>query len=182
MPKHLPIDAISARQRYLETSGLPFFEQMEVIFPGHPANATAAQEFEQRKIEQYFDKPLFEDAVETIDHLRRSGMKVAVSSNNYQDLVDRFVGQTQITFDFVLGFKPNFAKGADHFRHIIRETGCRPQEIAFVGDSLKDGEKAKDFGIDFIGKEGIFTCSEFKTRFPQAKVISTLAELKKLLG
>ena len=182
MPKYLPIDTATARRRYLETSGLPFFEQLEVIFPGNPANKNAASEFERKKLENYFNEPLFEDAAETIDHLREQGVAVAVSSNNFQELVEQFVGQTGMTFDFVLGYKPNFAKGADHFRHIINETGCKREEIAFVGDSLKDGERANDFGIDFIGKEGIFSKKEFKTEFPKVKVISTLSELKKIFS
>ena len=180
MPKYFPIDPETARQRYLETSGLPFFEQLEVIFPGNLLNKKAAEEFERKKLKNYFHKPLFHDAIETLDHLKEQGVKVVVSSNNFQELVDRFVGQTGITFDIVLGYKPNFAKGADHFKHIIRETGCTRDEIAFVGDSIKDGERAQDFGIDFIGKEGTFTQDEFKEKFPRAKVISTLAELKKL--
>ena len=180
MPKYLPIDASSARRRYLETSGLPFFEQLEVIFPGNPGNKNAAAEFERKKLENYFNEPLFEDAAETVDHLRRQGVAVAVSSNNFQELVEQFVVQTRMTFDFVLGYRPNFAKGADLFRHIISKTGCAPKDIIFVGDSIKDGERAQSFGIDFIGKEGTFTNREFKSTFPQAKVISTLAELKKM--
>ena len=180
MPRHFPIDPVTAKRRYLETSGLPFFQQLEVIFPKHPANAKAADEFEKKKLENYFEKPVYGDAAHTLKHLREKGIKVAVSSNNFQELVDKFVGQTGIVFDMVLGFKPDFAKGKDHFEHILRETGLKAEEMIFVGDSIKDGERARDFGIDFIGKEGIFSRNEFKRHFPDAKVISTLAELKKL--
>lgn len=180
MPKYFPIDRETARRRYLETSGLPFFQQLEVIFPGNPSNKRAAEEFEKKKLENYFEKPLYEDAAETLRHLREKGIKVVVSSNNFQELVDRFVEQTGIAFDMVLGFRPNFAKGADHFAHIMREMNCKHDEVAFVGDSLKDGERACDFGIDFIGKKGIFSESEFKRNFPDTEVISTLADLKKL--
>ncbi len=181
MPKHLPIDAATARRRYLETSGIPFFQQLEVIFPGNPANKNVADEFERIKVEKYFSRPVFDDAASTLAHLKERGFVTAVSSNNYQELVDRFVGRADISFDIVLGFRPNFEKGADHFTHIMRETGSTKDDIAFVGDSLKDGERAGEFGIDFIGKEGIFSGSEFKEQFPDAKVISTLAELKKIL-
>lgn len=180
MPKYLPIDWVTARRRYLETSGLPFFQQLEVIFPKNPANKKVADEFEKKKLENYFEKPLYGDAADTLEHLRQKGIKIAVSSNNFQELVDRFVGQTGIAFDMVLGFRPDFAKGKDHFDHIIRETGCKAEEVAFVGDSLKDGERAAGSGIDFIGKEGIFSKREFKNQFPDAKVISSLSDLKRM--
>lgn len=179
MPKYFPIDRETARRRYLETSGLPFFQQLEVIFPGNPSNKNAAEEFEKKKLENYFEKPLYEDAAETLMHLRQKGIKVVVSSNNFQELVDRFVGQTGITFDMVLGFRPNFAKGRDHFAHIMREMDCSQDELTFVGDSIKDGERASDFGIDFIGKEGIFGHGEFKRHFPKADVIKNLSDLKR---
>lgn len=178
MPKHLPIDAATARRRYLETSGIPFFEQLEVMFPAHPANKKVAEEFERIKVKGYFSRPVYGDAKETLEHLKKSGVKVAVSSNNFQELVEKFVGQADISFDIVLGFKPNFAKGADHFAHILKRTGCSRDEMTFVGDSLKDGERAAEFGVDFIGKEGIFSGGEFKEHFPASDVIRTLSDLK----
>lgn len=180
MPRRLPIDAPTARRLYLETSGLPFFQQLEALFPGDPTNAATAEEFEKAKLEGYFDELLYEDAAETIDHLRRHGIKVAVSSNNFQELVERFVGQTGIAFDLVLGFRDGFAKGADHFRHIEEMLGIDRTAIAFVGDSLKDGERAQTYGVPFIGKEGIFTREQFAAQFPGAPVIATLADLKEM--
>jgi len=181
MPRRLPIGADEARQKYLETSGIPFFEQLELLFPGDPANKETAEEFELAKLEGYFDEPIFEDAVETVQHLRERGIKVVVSSNNFQHLVDRFVGETDIEFDMILGYKDGFSKGADHFAHIEKAFGVDRNAITFVGDSLKDGERANNYGISFIGKEGIFTREEFRQKFPDAKVIANLAELKGLI-
>lgn len=180
MPKRLPVDAANARRLYLETSGLPFFEQLEILFPNDPANVPTAEEFERTKLEDYLKEPLFEDAEDTMKHLREIGLKVAVSSNNFQYLVDRYVGYTGITFDMVLGFKENFAKGRDHFSYIKKILGVDKEEMAFVGDSLKDGERAREYGISFIGKEGIFTRAEFNERFPDSLVISSLADLKSM--
>src|SRR5690349_4513168 len=42
-------DRARARERYLETSGIPFHQQLEVILPGDVRNAAASAEFEQRK-------------------------------------------------------------------------------------------------------------------------------------
>ena len=180
MPRHLPIDAKAARRLYLETSGVPFFEQLEILFPGDTANAAAAREFEAEKLEGYFDEPLFDDAAETISALQGRGLVCAVSSNNFQELVDRFVEQAGIAFDMVCGFRDGFAKGRDHFAHIERIFGVKPGQITFVGDSLKDGERANGHGVAFIGKTGIFTREQFREMFPNARVISALSELVKI--
>ena len=180
MPKYLPIDREAARYRYLESSGIPFFQQLETIFPSHPANITTAEEFELTKLENYLHEPLFEDALDTIHHLRERGIRVVISSNNFQHLVDRYVGETGIELDMVLGFKDNFAKGADHFAHIERTLGVERNQIVFVGDSIKDAERAADYGVRFIGKEGIFTKEDFECRFPNLTVIGSLSELKKM--
>lgn len=178
MPKRLPIDAEEARRLYFETSGLPFFQQLEVIFPGNPANRETAEEYEKLKLEGYFEEPVFDDAAETVGFLRGQGLKVIVSSNNFQHLVDRFVEMKGLEFDMVLGFKQGFAKGADHFRHIEKNLDIPRERITFVGDSLKDGERAGQHGVRFIGKEGIFTRDQFESKFPGAQVISELSELK----
>lgn len=182
MPRRLPIDAATARQRYLETSGIPFFQQLELLFPNHAANAATAKEFEETKLAGYFDEPLFDDAAETIRHLREHGIRVAVSSNNFQELVDRFVARAGIAFDLVCGFRDGFAKGEEHFAHIEQRFGVDRGRIAFVGDSLKDGERAAASGIAFIGKTGIFTREQFAEHFPGAQVIAHLAELKGIVG
>ncbi len=180
MPRRLAIDSKAARRKYLETSGIPFFQQLEVLFPGHPANKETAEEFEKLKLEGYLDEPLFEDAADTLKHLKKSGIKVAVSSNNFQHLVDLFVENKGVEFDAVLGFKDGFEKGADHFNFIEKEFRIPRTKMTFVGDSLKDGERATGFGIQFIAKEGFFTREQFAEQFPKARVISTLSELKEI--
>ncbi len=180
MPKYYDIDSNKAYNLYLNTSGIPFFQQLETIFHGNPINTTAANEFEQEKKKSYHEKKLFSDAADTLKSLKEKNVKVIISSNNFHELVEAFVSRLDIKFDMVLGYKENFSKGADHFEHIIKKTGHTKDEITFVGDSLKDADKANDFGVDFIAKEGIFTKNDFNKHSPQAKVISSLKELKEM--
>ncbi len=182
MPRHLPIERARAREQYRATSGLPFFQQLELLFPGNAANAAAAEDFEREKLVGYYERPLFADAVDTLATLRERGIAVGVSSNNFQELVDRFVARAGLPLDFVLGFRPGFAKGAAHFAHIVETLGCARDALLFVGVSLHDGEKAGDAGIDFVGRTGTFTRADFAEHFPETPVIATLAELPALLS
>ncbi|MBT3181287.1 MAG: HAD hydrolase-like protein [Deltaproteobacteria bacterium] len=181
IPKHYGTSKEEARKLYIKTSGLPFFQQLEQIFPDHPANATAAEEYENTKKKDYLDKPAFDDVLSAIEELKKHGIKTIVSSNNFQELVDTHVDKIGVQFDMVLGFKENFAKGEDHFAHIEDALKIRRDEMIFVGDSIKDGERAKTSGISFIGREGTFDASDFKREFPEVTTISTLSELKNII-
>lgn len=171
----------TAKKRYLETSGAPFHEQLEVIFPKHPKNKAAAQAFEERKKVTYFERPLFTDTKETIENLRAKGIKTVISSNNFQDLVEQFVEKIGVTFDLVLGYKPNFAKGEAQFTHILQQLKVNRSDILFVGDSLHDAEHAKRSGVDFVGKLGTFRKEHFAQAYPDYPTIQDLAELKNLI-
>ncbi len=182
MPNHYPVSRETARKMYLETSGIPFFEQLEQLFPDNKANAIAANEFEERKKLDYAAKRPFEDVKSAIEVLKNSGVKTVVSSNNFQDLVDMLAKRIDLEFDMVLGFKPGFAKGNDHFRHIEKTFGVDKDEMIFVGDSIKDAERAKNFGIDFVGRTGIFTETDFTESFPGARVVADFGALKTIIA
>jgi hypothetical protein len=52
-----------------------------------------------------------------------------------------------------------------------------------VGDSIKDGERALNYGVPFIGKEGIFSARRFKQEFgPDQPLIRNISEIKDYLG
>jgi len=112
-----------ARQMYLDTSGLPFFQQLDLLFPGDPRNAALAGRFERDKLAGYFTRGYFSDAGSTIKALCAAGLKVAVCSNNTQENVSRFVAQNSVRFDHVLGFREGFSKGPEHFEHIRQREG-----------------------------------------------------------
>lgn len=181
MSEHFGITQRKARRLYQLTSGLPFSEQLTTLYPQAGTKKTrAARAFEKKKRESYFLEPPFPDTHETIRYLKEKGYTVVISSNSEQDLVERLVEQLGIPCDMALGFKGNFSKGLPHFLHILAEVGTHPTEMVFIGDSLKDGERAFESGIDFIAIEGMFSRKEFQKRFPGIPIISKLAELKEM--
>ena len=176
------VDRAEARRRYIETSGLPFCQQLDILFPGDARNDGAAAEFEARKLEGFFAEAFTEEARRTVALLREKGYLVVVSSNNYQDLVDRFVARdSAVAFDLVLGARQGFYKGKDHFDHISRVLGICSENIVFVGDSLKDAERAISNDVRFVGKIGTFAPSDFQARFPGVPTVARLSDLVRLL-
>ncbi|MBI4126363.1 MAG: HAD family hydrolase, partial [Deltaproteobacteria bacterium] len=166
---------------YIESSGRPFCDQLEVLFPEHQANTRAALEFEDQKKRTYFHSPLFTGTSQALVWLHQRRLKSVVSSNNSQALVDAYVEQASIAFDLVLGWRPNFSKGEDHFRCIEQTFDVDRSDMVFVGDSLHDGDRALAAGIDFIAKVGTFTPEAFRDRLPGTQVITNLLELQALI-
>ena len=172
------LDRAHARAEYLRTSGLPFRQQLELIAPGDLRNDEAAEEFEATKQEGFFSERFDEDVKAALRGLRDRGLRVVVSSNNFQELVDRFVAREEdVQFDLVLGARPDFFKGTDHFKHVRDVLGLRDEEMIFVGDSLKDGEKALDSHIRFVARTGTFTALDFQRRFPGVPTVDRLTSL-----
>ena len=176
------ISFADARRRYLETSGIPFFQQLEVIFPDDSRNEASAAEFERRKLEAFFEESFDDDVRNTLARLRVEGIKVAVSSNNFQHLIERFVDRDDVQFDAVLGCKENFFKGKDHFEWLRSNLDLGADDILFVGDSLMDAVRAKESGVAFVGRTGTFTAEAFTDAHPGIPTIDRLAELQNVIG
>ena len=176
------MDQAFARTEYLRTSGLPFRQQLEVVFPADPRNDDASAEFEATKIAGFFAQRFDDDVKATIGGLQDKGLKCIVSSNNFQELIDAFVRrETDVRFDMVLGARPNFFKGPDHFRHVRQTLGLEGFELVLVGDSLKDGEKARDAGIRFVARLGTFSHADFERLFPGVQSVERLVSLLDML-
>ncbi len=168
-----------ARCQYIDTSGVPFSQQIEIIYPGHNENAEIVKEFEETKIYGFFEQKFEDNVRETINSLRARGDLVIVSSGNFPDLIEKFVNREALKFDLVLGYdeENNFEKGSPHFNYVREKFNLNKEEIIFVGDSLKDAEKAIDYGVNFIGVCGIFKENDFLKRYPDIRVIKDLREL-----
>ncbi|GMT49820.1 MAG: hypothetical protein IEMM0008_1359 [bacterium] len=175
----IPFD--KARKDYLQTSGIPFFQQLEVLFPDKKENSVLADEFEEKKKGLFFSEHFSKDTIETMEGLKKHGLQIAISSGNFKDLVNEFLAHENLQFHYILGFEKNFEKGEAHFHFIQKQTGCTKRELLFVGDSLKDAEKAAEYGVPFIGKLGTFARSDFLSEFPSIQTIEKLGELMEIL-
>jgi len=177
--KHYGVSFEYAKSRYIETTGLPFCEQIELIFPNNQKNKMAVKTYEAKKLEKYFEEDFYPDVNETINFLKKRGIKVVVSSNNYQKVIDEYVEKKNVIFDSVLGYREGFAKGKDHFDFIKNTYNFENRDLVFIGDSLKDAERAYLNDIDFIAKIGLFSREDFKAHLKEgSRIINSLKELQ----
>lgn len=174
---HPEITFETARARYLETSGNPFFQQLEIILPGDPTNSEKAKIFEETKIEGFFLSKFTDEVRDTINQLRRRGDIAGIASNNFQELIDKFVENEKLDFDIVLGFREGFEKGKAHFDYVKDKFGLDKEDMTFVGDSLKDAEKAYNYGISFVGICGTFKREDFLKIRSDIVTINSIKEL-----
>lgn len=182
MMKHFGVSKDDAIKRYVTTTGLPFEHQIKLNFPGDTRNAAAIEEFEQLKIKRIYEQELFPDAEQTVRELAKRGFDVFVSSSTFQTTVEEYFRRKGIldSFNAIVGYRPGFEKGADHFKHISATYDIPFESMVFVGDSLKDFERSKGF-CEFIGVIGLFDSEQFYEAGHKGLLISHLIELLGLI-
>ena len=79
--------------------------------------------------------------------------------------------------DGCLGYTPGFAK-EEQIQSILEQHELEPEEAIFVGDSLTDGDYAKDRRVRFIGIRRIFDERAFQERgLPSVQDLTALTRL-----
>ena len=172
-----------ARLTYLDTSGLPFIQQLESVFRNRPENEAASVEFEARKLAICRAARMDARTVAALGGLRSLGLKLAVSSNTPQAVVDEFSEREEFRFDLALGFDPaaGLAKGGPHIDRALAAFATARDALVFVGDSLKDAELAAENGVVFIGRVGTFLADDFQRRTSAALTVDHIDQLPELM-
>ncbi|MCK4566614.1 MAG: HAD family hydrolase [Candidatus Thorarchaeota archaeon] len=178
MMKYFGVSKEDATTRYRSTTGLPYEQQVKINFPDHSNVEKAIDEFEKLKIDTIFDQQLFEDTIDTVRNLKEMGLDVFVSSSTFQTTIEEYFRRLGILdlFKGILGYRPGFEKGADHFNHIHSENNIKFDEMLFVGDSLKDYERSQGF-CEFIGISGMFSVEDFNVKGHSGVVVEKLSEI-----
>ncbi|MHA1964548.1 MAG: HAD family hydrolase [Candidatus Thorarchaeota archaeon] len=182
MMKHFGVSKEDATKRYVTTTGLPYEHQIKMNFPEDPRNEAAIEEFEQLKIERIFEQGLFPDAESTVSKLGERGFDVFVSSSTFQPTIEEYFKRKGILqlFKAIVGYRPGFEKGADHFNHISSTYKIPMDNMVFIGDSLKDLERSEGY-CDFIGVLGMFDSQSFLKAGHRGRLISYLSEIPDII-
>lgn len=169
--------AKEAQQRYRETSGLPFIQQMEIITP-EKDNSQIVDKFEKMKLERIFNQQLFADSYKVLQELKQRGYMLGISSGSIESIITKYLQKQGLDMaDDVLGWRPGFEKGKDHFDFVKSKYKLSSSNIVFIGDSLNDARRAKNNNIYFIGRKGMFQKEDFQQIIPEIIVISSLTEV-----
>jgi len=182
MMKYFNVSKEDATDRYRSTTGLPYEQQIKINFPDHPKCEEAIEEFERLKIDRIFDQNLFDDTEFTVRKLNDMGIDVFVSSSTFQTTIEEYFRRQGILnlFRGILGYRPGFEKGADHFNHIHSEYKVQFEDMLFVGDSLKDYERSLGF-CHFIGIVGMFSSDDFKLKGHTGYLVHKRSEIPNLI-
>ncbi len=178
MTKYFGVSREEATSRYRMTTGLPYEQQVKMNFDDDVRNEPAIEEFEHLKIERIFEQKLFHDAKATVKKILEMGIDVFVSSSTFQPTIEEYFRRLGIShlFKAILGYRPGFEKGADHFKHIHENFNVPFEKMVFVGDSLKDFERSKGF-CNFLALSRMFTADDFRGLGYKGPVLQHLSDV-----
>jgi len=167
-----------SKKRYLKTTGIDFAGQLETIFPNHPNNRRVAAIFEERKLENIFNHPLFPDVIPALEYFRKRKIMTFVSSSTKQNIITKYsqLNKIDVLMDRLFGYKPDFKKG-EQIDFILQHYKLQTGHVIFVGDSLRDYGFAKEKNINFIGISKLFKKKDFQKI--GALSVNNLADLTK---
>lgn len=168
-----------ARRLYLKTSGLPFFQQLDVVFSSHGENAAAAAEYEERKASVSLTAAMSDSTSNSLKKLVSAGIRLGISSNNFQAYVDQFALRSAVPFDLAMGYYRDMGKGCYHFERALNHFQCFPSELLFVGDSISDAIIAEAAGVEFVALLGTFAKADFEALWPRMLCVADIASLTK---
>ena len=178
LQKYLNLSKDEAIKRYRDTTGLPFIQQIEIISPKNPQNHEIVEEFETMKLENMQEQKLFPNSLAILEEIKKRGYKAGISSGTYEKIITSYLKNKEIDlFDDILGWKPGFEKGKDHFNFVMEKYNLSTDEIIFIGDSLNDAKRAKNNRILFLAKTGMFDKEEFDKIIPHTKMVNSLVDL-----
>ncbi|MDE7288097.1 MAG: HAD family hydrolase [Oscillospiraceae bacterium] len=135
-----------------------FASRIEMFFSRYGINRNAAADSDLI-IRGAYERKAFPEVKEVIESLRKK-YKVFIASNTDNDVLDEVMTRNNINVDKVYTsenlkcYKPNL----NFFRQILADSGFAPQEVLFVGDSVRDdiiGPKSAGIKSVLVCRSGI---------------------------
>jgi phosphoglycolate phosphatase len=169
--------------------GVPLFKQMEIIFPN------GDQAFRDQVTQRYrtvYDAtllestPFFPDALETLQALKRAGVKMAIVSSKRTIQVERVLAHLdcQSYFDVVLGAQDveHHKPHAQGVQITLERLSIEAKDAVVIGDSTYDLDMAQNAGVDAIGViTGVHTRETLSTANPTF-IVDTLAAILPIIS
>ena len=170
-----------ARERNLvhdDDVWIAFTEQIVLGMGGEAGAAHACAVEMVREWERHENFFLYEDALPTLDALRRHGLKIGIVTNGQRDL-EEFVVHHSLEVDAMIGSRAHgrLKPHPSIFQAALAALGVGPDEVAMVGDSYGDdivGARSLGIRAILLDRDGLHPDEEER--------IDTLLALPAALG
>ncbi|RKZ67083.1 MAG: hypothetical protein DRR16_11875 [Candidatus Parabeggiatoa sp. nov. 3] len=180
--KHYGTPISEAHRLYFETSGLPFEQQLEQLFPKATGNAEVALRFESWKDKYLLNVTLPSKTEQLLHHWQNAGFRIAIASNNLESYVKRLANNWPV--DAALGYRAwdGFCKGEPHFQKLENDFGWSREQMLFIGDSPNDARIAVRSNVPFLALlSGEFISADFTKHYPDVRFIRQLSDINDFL-
>jgi phosphoglycolate phosphatase-like HAD superfamily hydrolase len=160
--QHHKLPPSAARTRYLETTGMDFAGQMELMFPGDPENSALATAMEERKRLGFLEREPFSDVWPALHFFTARRLAVFICSSTRQELVSEFVQRAELGafIDCAKGYSLGLTKDRQ-IENILSVHGIDASEVILIGDSFADFDYARQAGVRFVALARMFSVEEF---------------------
>jgi phosphoglycolate phosphatase-like HAD superfamily hydrolase len=178
MQAHFGTDFAQARADYFRTSGLPFNQQLNILYPDNSTTDAVAKAFEDWKDGYLLNIKLPKPIAALFTRWRADGLKIVISSNNGEHYVERIARHWPV--DAALGYRQSdgFAKGEAHFVRLEAQFDIARSAILFTGDSPNDARIAQKCGVAFCALlTPEFTPADFQAVDADVKLLKNIAAL-----
>ncbi|GEM_PF-2000026 len=179
--KHFKLSKKKAKEKYLETSGLPFAKQLEIIFPQEnfkKLRQKCAKEYQKRKIKEVYGKIKSRRySKEILEETKKETIKQFILSGTEEKIVKNWLKKEKIKGIEVLGKEKGTKK--DHFQFLFRKFNRANHFFILVSDSPKDMELPADLKVVILTP--LFKRKDFEKK-GENKVIKNLKEVLKILN
>lgn len=112
-----------------------------------------AHKFMDEYVIEYKKCMLYDGVIDTLDYLRKKGLKLYILSASKQSILDEQCEYYNLTphFDNIIGIKTIYANSKeDVAKEFIYNLDIDKSEALFIGDTLHDNEVANIVGINSI--------------------------------
>ncbi len=177
--KHFGMDFQSAREQYLNTTGIPFDHQLRIIFPEAEEEKVlfCAGEYHKEKMTYVYENP--KDFPETLKVIKKVENIQIISSSTEENIIKRWTHENGLEIT-VLGRESGSKRD-----HILKIKELFPEsKIIFVSDSYGDMDLPVEIalGVDVPkNKENLFWKNGAQNVSFEPVSLAWFEEIKKFL-
>ena len=168
-----------ARDTYTHTSGLPFRDQLDLIFPGSAKNWRVSYIFEKAKWGVVLrEQTVFDDVPQLLTRCRELKIDVAIVSSTRTEVLKKLIDHNGLSPSIAWAGGIEFGPKHKQLITAMNRFRRRNKDVLFVGDSPTDVASAELAVVSFVG---LLRDERHRARFQGASLILSLSQLERFL-